>query len=50
LDIGVTKAGLRRRELVPFLLGFWDFDKSAYLRDKLAHDHRITDGIATRLR
>jgi integrase len=42
LDIGITKAGPGRRELIPFLLDFWDFEKSAYIRDKLAHGHRIT--------
>ncbi|GHT80070.1 hypothetical protein FACS1894130_10580 [Spirochaetia bacterium] len=42
LDIGISKAGPGRRELVPFLLDFWDFDKSPYIRDKLAHGHRIT--------
>jgi integrase len=42
LDVGITKVGPGRRELIPFLLDFWDFDKSAYIRDKLAHGHRIT--------
>jgi integrase len=42
LDVGITRAGPGRRELVPFLLDFWDFDKSDYIRDKLIHGHRIT--------
>jgi hypothetical protein len=42
LGIGITKAGPGRKELVPFLLNFWDFNKSDYIRDKLAHGHRIT--------
>ncbi|MDR1024717.1 MAG: site-specific integrase, partial [Treponema sp.] len=42
LDMGITMAGPGRHELVPFLLDFWDFDKSAYIRDKLVHGHRIT--------
>jgi integrase len=42
LDVGITKAGPGRREIVPFLLNFWDYDKSPYIQDKLAHGHRIT--------
>jgi integrase len=42
IDVGITKAGPGRQELVPFLLDFWNFDRSPYIRDKLAHGHRIT--------
>ncbi|GHU63560.1 hypothetical protein FACS189445_6790 [Spirochaetia bacterium] len=42
LDIGITKAGPGRRELIPFLFNFYDYEKSQYIRDKLAHGHRIT--------
>jgi hypothetical protein len=42
LDVGIIKAGSGRRELVPFLLNFWDYDKSPCIQDKLAHGHRIT--------
>jgi integrase len=42
LDVGISKTGPGQRSLIQFLKDFWNFDRSAYIRDKLAHGHRIT--------
>jgi integrase len=42
IDFSVTKTGQEREKLIPFLMRFWDMDISPYLRDKIAHGHRIT--------
>ena len=42
IDFCVLKAGAGREKLISFLLRFWDMEKSPYLRDKIAHGHKIT--------
>jgi integrase len=42
VDFGVTKSGLGREKFIPFLSRFWDLDRSPYLKDKIAHGHKIT--------
>ncbi|MDR1250020.1 MAG: tyrosine-type recombinase/integrase [Treponema sp.] len=42
VDFGVTKSGPGRERFIPFLSRFWDLEQSPYLKDKIAHGHRIT--------
>ena len=42
LEIGVSKAGPGQKTLITFLKEFWDYGYSPYIRDKLAHGHKIT--------
>jgi hypothetical protein len=42
VDFGVTKSGPGREKFIPFLRRFWDLEKSPYLKDKIAHGHKIT--------
>ena len=42
VDFGVTKTGPGREKFISFLSRFWDLDRSPYLKDKIAHGHRIT--------
>jgi integrase len=42
VDFGVTKSGPGREKFIPFLSRFWDLDCSPYLKDKIAHGHKIT--------
>jgi integrase len=42
VDFGITKSGPGREKFIAFLSRFWDLEKSPYLKDKLAHGHRIT--------
>lgn len=41
IETAVVKAGSGSEGLVAFLSRFWDFDSSPYVREKLAHGHRI---------
>jgi integrase len=41
IDIPAVKAGNGAVSFIPFLLRFWDHEKSPYVREKLAHGHRI---------
>jgi hypothetical protein len=41
VETEVVKAGPGSEPLISFLERFWDFEKSPYVREKLAHDHRI---------
>ncbi|GHV33159.1 hypothetical protein AGMMS4952_24750 [Spirochaetia bacterium] len=41
IDIPVVKAGKGNVLFTDFLERFWDYDKSPYVRDKLAHGHTI---------
>jgi hypothetical protein len=41
IETAVVKAGPGSEELIGFLERFWDYDKSPYVRAKLAHHHRI---------
>jgi integrase len=42
VDFGVAKAGPGKEKFIPFLLRFWDLERSPFLTDKLAHGHKIT--------
>jgi hypothetical protein len=43
IDISAVKnTGRGAVPFVPFLENFWDFDKSEYIQDKLAHGYRFT--------
>jgi len=43
IDISAVKnTGRGAVSFVPFLENFWDFDKSEYIQDKLAHGYRFT--------
>jgi integrase len=42
IDFGITKAGPGKQKFITFLRVFWDIKESPYLRDKLAHGHKIT--------
>ncbi|MDR2210268.1 MAG: tyrosine-type recombinase/integrase [Spirochaetaceae bacterium] len=42
VDFGVTKSGPGREKFIPFLARFWDLERSPYLKDKIAHGHKIT--------
>jgi hypothetical protein len=42
LDFGISKAGPGKKEFIPFLKNFWDFEKSDYVQNKLAHGYKIT--------
>ena len=42
IDFSVSKAGAGREMFITFLLRFWDLEKSPYLKDKIAHGHKIT--------
>jgi integrase len=42
VDFGAVKTGPGREKFIPFLSRFWDLDRSPYLKDKIAHGHRIT--------
>ena len=41
IETAVVKVGPGCEPFVSFLERFWDFDKSPYVREKLAHDQRI---------
>ena len=41
IDIGAVPAGKGSVDFVRFLSDFFDYDKSAYVRDRLAHGHSI---------
>jgi hypothetical protein len=41
IDIGAVPAGKGSVDFVSFLSGFFDYEKSAYVRDRLAHGHSI---------
>ncbi|MDR0760733.1 MAG: integrase, partial [Treponema sp.] len=41
IDIGAVPAGKGSVNFVSFLSGFFDYDKSAYVKDRLAHGHSI---------
>jgi hypothetical protein len=41
IDIGAVPAGKGSVDFVSFLSDFFDYDKSAYVRDRLAHGHSI---------
>jgi integrase len=41
IETAVVRAGPGSDPLVSFLERFWDFDKSQYVREKLAHEQRI---------
>jgi hypothetical protein len=41
IETVVVKAGPGGEGLVAFLKRFWDFDASPYVREKLAHGHRM---------
>jgi len=42
LETGITKTNTGQKALITFLKEFWDYENSPYIRDKLAHGHRIT--------
>jgi integrase len=42
IDFGIAKSGPGREKFIHFLTRFWDLEKSPYLKDKIAHGHRIT--------
>ncbi len=42
IDFAITKHSYGKEKLIPFLQRFWDIVKSSYLKDKIAHGHRIT--------
>ena len=42
VDYAISKAGPGRQSFIAFLLEFWTLESSPYLRDKIAHGHRIT--------
>jgi len=42
IDFSVTRNAAGNEMLIPFLLRFWDIEKSPYLKDKIAHGHKIT--------
>jgi hypothetical protein len=41
IDTGAVPAGQGSADFIGFLYEFFDFDKSAYVRDRLAHGHSI---------
>jgi hypothetical protein len=41
IDIGAVPAGKGGADFIGFLYDFFDYDKSAYVRDRLAHGHSI---------
>jgi integrase len=41
IDIGVVPAGKGSVKFTDFLTDFWDYEKSLYVRDRLAHGHCI---------
>jgi integrase len=41
IDIPAVAKSKTAKNLVPELLRFWDYEKSEYIRDKLAHGHTI---------
>lgn len=42
LEVGFSKTSTGQKALITFLKEFWDYENSPYIRDKLAHGHRIT--------
>jgi integrase len=42
IDFGITKSGPGREKFIHFLTRFWDLENSPYLKDKIAHGHKIT--------
>ena len=42
LELGFSKAYSGQKTLTSFLKEFWNYENSPYIRDKLAHGHRIT--------
>jgi len=42
IDFSVIRSAVRNETLISFLLQFWDINKSPYLKDKIAHGHKIT--------
>jgi integrase len=42
VDFGTVKTGPGREKFISFLCRFWNPARSAYLKDKIAHGHRIT--------
>jgi integrase len=41
IDVGIVAKSETAKNIVPELLCFWDYEKSDYIRDKLAHGHTI---------
>ena len=41
IDIGAVPSGKGSVDFISFLSGFFDYDKSAYVKDRLAHGHSI---------
>jgi integrase len=41
IDIPVIKAGPGNQDFISYLLMFWDYDNSPYVKDMLIHNHRI---------
>jgi integrase len=41
LDFPIVKAGPGNVDFIAYLKQFWDYDKSPYVKDRLAHKHRI---------
>ena len=44
IEYAVLRDGPGAEEFIPFLLRFWDYEQSAYVREKLAHRQRIGRG------
>jgi len=42
IDFGIAKSGPGREGFIHFLSRFWNIEQSPYLKDKLAHGHKIT--------
>jgi hypothetical protein len=47
IDISAVKSGRGSTLYIPFLENFWNYGKSPYVKDKLAHDQALENGIAT---
>jgi integrase/predicted DNA-binding transcriptional regulator AlpA len=41
LEFPTVKAGSGRVDFIEYLKKFWDYDKSPYIKDRLAHNHSI---------
>jgi integrase len=41
IDIGAVPAGKGSVKFTDFLMDFWDYEKSAYIKDRLSHGHSI---------
>ncbi|MDR2743310.1 MAG: tyrosine-type recombinase/integrase [Treponema sp.] len=41
IDIAIVKAGPGNQDFIAYLLRFWDYDNSPYVKDLLIHKHRI---------